>query len=110
MVKNFLVQFELVGYEGASDGRAADQKCLARNEDVFFKLGWHVVKNHKFEESNYSIVELKFSEDKFLRDSNWNTLPPDCRGIEALRTRLSSLLFDHIKRNFLPSDKTWTRL
>ena len=72
--------------------------ALARNEDVFFKLGWHVVKNRKFEESNYSIVERNFSEDKFFRDSNWKVLPPDCLGIEALRTRLSSLLFDHIKR------------
>ena len=25
--------------------------ALARNEDIFFKLGWHVIKNRKFEES-----------------------------------------------------------
>ncbi|KAK3045840.1 hypothetical protein LTR09_012624 [Extremus antarcticus] len=72
--------------------------ALARNEDVFFKLGWHVVQNRKFEESNYSIMERNLTEDRFFRDSNREVLPPDCGGIEALRTRLSSLLFDHIKQ------------
>ena len=72
--------------------------ALARNEDVFFKLGWHVVKNRKYEESNFSIVERNDSEARFFRKSNFQILPPDCRGIEALRTRLSGLLLDHIKR------------
>ena len=31
---------------------------LARNEDVFFKLGWHVIKNRKFEEKDFSYVIL----------------------------------------------------
>ena len=74
--------------------------ALARNEDVFFKLGWHIVKNRKFKESRYSNVERNLSKDKFFRDSNWKELPPNRCGIEALQVRLSSLLFNHIKRQF----------
>src|SRR5271156_4120832 len=70
---------------------------LARNEDIF-KLGWHVVKNRKFEESSFSIEECNASEATYFRKSNFSTLPADFVGIEALRTRLSILLFDHIKR------------
>lgn len=35
---------------------------LAKNEDIFFKLGWHVVKNRSFEESSYSLLERNASE------------------------------------------------
>ncbi|KAK0887495.1 hypothetical protein LTR02_017178 [Friedmanniomyces endolithicus] len=72
--------------------------ALARNEDVFFKLGWHVVKNRKFEESHFTIEERNDSEARFFRTSNFQILPADCCGIESLRVRLSSLLFDHVKR------------
>lgn len=76
--------------------------ALARNEDVFFKLGWHVVKNRKFEESAFSFEERNASEVSFFRNSNFKTLPSDCVGIDALRVRLSALLFEHVKRE-LPS-------
>ena len=82
----------------SNSGTESSFLALARNEDVFFKLGWHVVKNRTFEESQYSIHERNFSEAKFFRNSNWKELSPECVGIDALRTRLSSLLFDHIKR------------
>ncbi|KAK1809219.1 hypothetical protein LTR12_016413 [Friedmanniomyces endolithicus] len=72
--------------------------ALARNEDVFFKLGWHVVKNRKFEESHFTIEERNDSEARFFRTSNFQILPADCCGIESLRVRLSSLLFDHVKQ------------
>ncbi|KAF2158961.1 hypothetical protein M409DRAFT_71374 [Zasmidium cellare ATCC 36951] len=72
--------------------------ALARNEDVFFKLGWHVVKNRKFEEASFSIEERNASEAAFFRNSNFNAIPNECRGIDALRSRLSGLLFEHIKR------------
>ncbi|KAK5173716.1 uncharacterized protein LTR77_002397 [Saxophila tyrrhenica] len=72
--------------------------ALARNEDVFFKLGWHVVKNREYEESHFSIEERNASEARFFRTSNFQTLPSDCCGIDSLRVRLSGLLFDHVKR------------
>ena len=81
-----------------NSGTEAAFLALARNEDVFFRLGWHVVKNRRFEESSYSIQERNSSEADFFRNSNFQKLSPDCCGVEALRTRLSGLLFEHIKR------------
>jgi GTPase SAR1 family protein len=79
-------------------GMEAAFLALARNEDIFFKLGWHVVKNRKFEESTFSIEERNAAEAFFFRNSNFKTLPADCVGIDALRVRLSALLFEHVKR------------
>ncbi len=39
---------------------------LARNNDVFFKLGWHVLKNRTFEEGTMSLTERKVSEATFF--------------------------------------------
>jgi hypothetical protein len=71
---------------------------LARNEDIHFKLGWHVLKNRKFEERDYSLLERNASEETFFRTSNFKDLPKDTVGIDALRLRLSLLLFEHVKR------------
>ena len=71
---------------------------LARNNDVFFKLGWHVLKNRTFEEGTMSLIERKISEATFFRKSNFQALSGDCVGIDALRNRLSSLLFEHAKQ------------
>ena len=71
---------------------------LAQNHDVHFKLGWHVLKNRKFDESKFSLMERNAAEDKFFRTSNFKCLPTDCVGIEALRFRLSKLLFEHVRK------------
>jgi GTPase SAR1 family protein len=71
---------------------------LARNEDVFFKLGWHVLKNRKFEEQDCSLMERNFAESTFFRTSNFKVLPKESVGIDALRSRLSVLLFEHVKQ------------
>lgn len=71
---------------------------LARNENVFLKLGWHVLRNRKFEESANSLLERNQAEATFFRASNFKTLPKDCVGIDTLRTRLSVLLFEHVKQ------------
>ncbi|KAI0521232.1 interferon-induced GTP-binding protein Mx [Xylaria bambusicola] len=73
---------------------------LARNKDVFFKLGWHVLKNRKFEESTHSLAERNLAEMRFFRESNFNCLPKEHVGIDTLRTRLSVLLFEHVKHEF----------
>ncbi|TGJ82147.1 hypothetical protein E0Z10_g6598 [Xylaria hypoxylon] len=74
---------------------------LAKNEDVFFKLGWHVVKNRKYEVRDFTIEERNASEAMFFAGSKFGSLPKDNIGIGALRLRLSRLLFEHIK-NELP--------
>lgn len=71
---------------------------LARNEDVLFTLGWHVLRNRSFEEGAFSFLERNASEEAYFRKSNFKTLAKDCVGINSLRTRLSGLLFDHVKQ------------
>jgi GTPase SAR1 family protein len=71
---------------------------LARNEDIFFKLGWHVLKNRKFDERDATLLERNMAEDHYFRTSNFKTLPASCVGIDTLRTRLSMLLFEHVKQ------------
>ena len=70
---------------------------LARNEDIFFKLGWHVLKNRSFEEGASSFVERNMSEATYFRRSIFKALPSECVGIDSLRTLLSQLLFAHVK-------------
>ena len=70
---------------------------LARNEDIFFKLGWHVLKNRSYEEGSSSFEQRNMSEIGYFRTSNFSTLPKECVGITSLRERLSQLLFDHVK-------------
>ena len=71
---------------------------LACNEDIFFKLGWHVIKNRGFEEASYSFEERNASETAYFRRSNFSKLTKDCVGIDALRNRLSRMLFSHVKQ------------
>lgn len=83
-----------------SAGSGSETKFLelARNEDVFFKLGWHVIKNRTFEESKVSIEERHLSEQVFFNTSNFKTLPNENVGIDALRIKLSDMLLDHVKK------------
>ena len=71
---------------------------LAQNQDINFKLGWHVLKNRKFSEKDYSLMERNAAEKNYFRTSNFKCLPTDCVGIDALRVRLSKLLFEHVRQ------------
>ena len=71
---------------------------LARNADIFFKLGWHVLKNRTFEEDGFTLMERNDSEATWFRKSNFQELGPDSLGVAALRFRLSTLLFEYMKR------------
>ncbi|KAL8823911.1 MAG: hypothetical protein Q9191_005450 [Dirinaria sp. TL-2023a] len=71
---------------------------LARNEDIFFKLDWHVLKNRSYEEGSNSFEQRNFSETMYFRKSNFFTLSKEYVGITSLRNRLSQLLFDHVKQ------------
>jgi GTPase SAR1 family protein len=71
---------------------------LAKNEDIFFALGWHILKNRGFKESNCSFAQRNNSERAFFSQGKWQHLPRDCVGIDSLRTRLSDLLFQHVKK------------
>ncbi|PKY04430.1 hypothetical protein P168DRAFT_343960 [Aspergillus campestris IBT 28561] len=73
---------------------------LAKNEDIFFTLGWHVLKNRTFEEAQFSIEERNASEAAFFRKekSLFGKLPVEQVGIEGLVSRLSRLLFTHVQK------------
>lgn len=71
---------------------------LAQNQDIHFKLGWHVLKNRKFDERDFSLIERNAAEETYFNTSNFKCLPADCVGIDALRIRLSKLLFEHLRQ------------
>jgi hypothetical protein len=67
---------------------------LARNEQVEFHLGWHVVRNL---DSSDEHQDRDTVETHFLAESNFQSLPAAHLGIVHLRQRLSVVLFDQIK-------------
>ena len=71
---------------------------LASNADIFFKLGWHVLKNRTFEEDGCTLMERNSSEAIWFGKSNFQELGADSLGVETLRSRLSTLLFEHVRR------------
>ncbi|KAF2013483.1 P-loop containing nucleoside triphosphate hydrolase protein [Aaosphaeria arxii CBS 175.79] len=75
---------------------------LLKNELTRLQLGWHAVKNRSPPESKHSNAERDQSERDFFNSGIWATVPRSDVGIDALRSRLSSILLRHI-RNELPS-------
>ncbi|KAF7959275.1 hypothetical protein EAE96_002789 [Botrytis aclada] len=67
---------------------------LARNEDVFFKLDWHVLKNCSFEEGSSSLIKRNAFEAICFHTSNFKSLFKNNLGIDMLRSRLSLLFFE----------------
>lgn len=80
----------------------ADFIDLASNDNVQFRLGWHVVKNRDYDSRNSSAEERDRAEAQFFSEGNWNELPRDMVGVDSLRHRLSNILIEQIKR-YLPS-------
>ena len=70
---------------------------LARNLDVNFRLGWHVVKNRSYETRESSSAERDEAEWSFLSRGVWKDLPRRSVGINALRDKLSQVLLSHIR-------------
>lgn len=70
---------------------------LARNMDIEFRLGWHVLKNRGYEVRRCSMEERDESEQQFFEQGVWKDLARDEVGISTLRGKLSKILFDQIK-------------
>ena len=73
---------------------------LANNEHIEFELGWHVVRNRRYEERAEGTASRNRKEEEFFRTSAWKSIPRNSVGITALRSRLSRLLYEHIKAEF----------
>jgi len=69
---------------------------LARNEQVEFHLGWHVVRNLDSGPSD-GVQDRDATEKQFFAESNFRSLSATTLGIGHLRQRLSMVLFSQIK-------------
>ena len=70
---------------------------LARNMDIAFRLGWHVLRNRSYESRQLSTESRDDAERQFLSQGAWQDLARDTVGIHALRVKLSKILFDQIR-------------
>ncbi|KAB8247632.1 P-loop containing nucleoside triphosphate hydrolase protein [Aspergillus flavus] len=75
---------------------------LAKNQEVTFRLGWHVLKNMDTEKGNYNLSVRGQEEAEFFSRGIWEDLPRSHVGIDTLRRRLSKLLLGQIATE-LPS-------
>ncbi|KAJ5335737.1 uncharacterized protein N7506_005673 [Penicillium brevicompactum] len=75
---------------------------LAKNQDVEFRLGWHVLKNMDSERGHWDLSERDVQEWKFFSRGIWEDMPRSLVGVNTLRTRLSKLLLGQIAAE-LPS-------
>lgn len=75
---------------------------LAKNQDVEFRLGWHVLKNMDSEKGQWNLIDRNIQECEFFSQGIWEGLPRSLVGVDSLRTRLSSLLLGQIASE-LPS-------
>jgi len=80
----------------------AEYVSLARNQDVEFRLGWHVLKNMDSEMGVSSLADRDAQEEKFFSQGIWEDLSRSLLGVDKLRKRLSKVLLGHIAAE-LPS-------
>ncbi|KAF3025031.1 hypothetical protein E8E14_014332 [Neopestalotiopsis sp. 37M] len=78
---------------------------LAKNQNVKLTLGWHVLRNKGHSTASDSIEERDEREAQFFQDSVWNALDPSQLGVEQLRTRLRTVLWNQIQKG-LPDVKS----
>ncbi|KAF9882884.1 hypothetical protein FE257_004921 [Aspergillus nanangensis] len=75
---------------------------LAKNQDVEFRLGWHVLKNMDMEKGQWTLAQRDLDERDFFLQGIWEAMPRSLVGINSLRTRLSKVLLSQIATE-LPS-------
>jgi GTPase SAR1 family protein len=69
---------------------------LAKNQDVEFRLGWHVLKNMDSEKGQWGLSDRNIHELNFFSQGIWQDLPRSLVGVDSLRARLSRLLLGQI--------------
>ncbi|VUC33512.1 unnamed protein product [Clonostachys rosea] len=80
------------------EGSQSEKKfiTLAKNQDIEFRLGWHILRNADSEKGPITLEQRDSKEAYFFSSGLWVELPSFVRGIVSLRTRLSQLLFYQI--------------
>ncbi|CAK4033085.1 dynamin GTPase [Lecanosticta acicola] len=71
---------------------------LAHNKDIYFEIGWHMLKNRSDQEIDTPFEERNQSERNFFSRGRYRDLPETDKGVISLRTKLSKLLFKHLKK------------
>lgn len=71
---------------------------LAQNNDIYFELGWHMLKNRAEDEMDASFEARNSSERAFFSTGGYRELPEGDKGVSSLCTKLSKLLFKHLKK------------
>jgi hypothetical protein len=77
---------------------------LALNKDIYFELGWHMLKNRDENQTGFSFAQRNEDEDLFFNKGRYADLPREFVGIRTLCERLSKLLQNHLIKE-LPSLK-----
>lgn len=75
---------------------------LAGNQDVEFRLGWHVLKNMDSETGEWSLADRNIKEEEFFSQGIWEDMSWSLLGVNKLRSRLSKILLGQIAAE-LPS-------
>lgn len=75
---------------------------LAQNNEVEFRLGWHVLKNMDSDQGLFTLKNRDTEEAAFFSKGIWQDLPVHVLGIVELRMRLSKVLIWQIVHE-LPS-------
>ena len=75
---------------------------LAKNQDVQFRLGWHVLKNMDSEQGKWTLADRDMQEKGFFAQGIWEDMSRSILGVENLRSRLSKVLLAQIAAE-LPS-------
>lgn len=71
---------------------------LASNTNIFFRLGWHVVRNRSYESRDSTAEQRDLVETLFFEEGLWKDLPRGIVGVGSLRPRLSKILLHQIRR------------
>ncbi|KAF3906347.1 Dynamin-1 [Dactylellina cionopaga] len=71
---------------------------LATNKDIHLELGWHIVKNREDGDMVSSFEQRNTAERSFFFKEPYRTLSREMLGVASLRTRLSRVLKEHLKR------------
>ena len=81
---------------------SAEQKVLdlLHDEDLILKHGWFLVCNLGQHELQEGGIDCNTAEDEFGRKEPWNSIPPDCFGINSLRLRLQEAVIDNARKSF----------
>ncbi|KAK4610060.1 Interferon-induced GTP-binding protein Mx1 [Fulvia fulva] len=71
---------------------------LAKNKDIYFELGGHMLKNRGEDEGADSFAKRNAAETEFFNQGKSREIPASDKCISSLRTKLAKLLFRHLKK------------